>query len=297
MSIIPRNLVIASKRILGDGNDRFQIWYKRHQEIVKFKDSRRIKIYESIQLTEEQKQAIDDLYMANYGSKIPYIWHRHYMAFTGNFDSRYFPELLYIPEFERFCNLYPDFVTVFCDKNLLPYIAKSANVKMPQNLLSATRGFIKDYDNHPISIERATEWLATAGEVFVKPSINTGSGIGCALLQMDKGVDQLSGKTASEILKALGKDFSIQNRIVCSDDIQKLHKESCNTFRVVTYRWKNAIKHMPIIMRIGRSNNHIDNAHAGGIFIGVNEDGRLNNTAFTEFNEKYTFHPDTKVVF
>ena len=57
------------------------------------------------------------------------------------------------------------------------------------------------------------------------------------------------------------------------------------------------IKVAPITMRIGQGGSVVDNAHAGGIFIGVSEDGKLLKEAFTEYQKRYTIHPDTGVVF
>lgn len=70
---------------------------RKRQERQKYRDPRRRAIYETVMLTPEQKAAIDRLYLENYGEKIPYTWHRHYTAYTGQFDVNYFPELLYIP--------------------------------------------------------------------------------------------------------------------------------------------------------------------------------------------------------
>lgn len=297
MTFTVRHLALSVQCRLNDAADSLQLKYKRRQETRKFTDKNRRAIYERITLTAAQEKEIDDLYIGNYGEKIPYTWHRHYTAYTGRFDVRYFPELLYIPEFERFCNLYPEFVIAVSDKNHLPCIAKMARVKMPQTLFSSTRGFIKDCDNRSATSEQMLEWFSKAGEVFAKPSIHTGSGVGCMLLQMECGRDQITGEKAEDILKTLGKDYVIQKRVICSEEIQKLHPDSCNTFRIITYRWKNAIRRMPVIMRIGTNKNHIDNAHAGGIFIGVNGDGTLKKTAFTEFNNQFAAHPDTGIVF
>lgn len=297
MGISPRDIALNMERRLHDVTDSVQLRYRRGLEIKKYEDKRRRAIYEKIELTAEQKRAIDELYLKNYGEKIPYTWHRHYTAFTGCFDVKYFPELLYIPEFERFCNIYPEFVKAFCDKNLLPYVVKGTKIKMPQTLLSSTRGYIKDIDDHPVTHDEALGWLSNAGEIFAKPSTNTGSGVGCALFHMKNGTDEISGRKADEILKSLGKDFVIQERIKCSEDVRKLHNNSCNTFRVITYRWKNSIRSLPVIMRIGRNNNHVDNAHAGGVFIGVSSEGLLKRSAFTEFNEQFTSHPDSEIVF
>lgn len=54
---------------------------------------------------------------------------------------------------------------------------------------------------------------------------------------------------------------------------------------------------MPVILRIGQGGHFLDNAHAGGMFIAVNNDGSLNRFAITEFNDHFEKHPDTGLVF
>ena len=95
----------------------------------------------------------------------------------------------------------------------------------------------------------------------------------------------------------LGNNFVVQEKLKCSESVSKLHPYSVNTFRIITYIWKNKVEFCPVIMRIGRHKSHLDNAHAGGIFIAVNQNGTLHNTAFSEFKEEYKEHPDTHVVF
>lgn len=297
MADISRRIIESTRTACSNGYESIQMAYKKRTEIKKFQDRRRVAIYSQVELTTEQKRQIDDLYLTNYGEKIPYTWHRHYTAFTGHFDPQYFPELIYIPEFERFMNLYPAYVRAFSDKNVLPYVTKAAGVNSPVTLMSCCQGMIRDTENSVITFAQATDWLKNAGEVFLKPSVDTGSGKQCMLLQMEGGVDQISGKKAAEILSSIGKNFVVQKRIICSPEVQALHPQSCNTFRIATYRWKNEILHFPVIMRIGRFDNCIDNAHAGGIFVGLSDDGVMKGTAYTEFCEKYTAHPDTGIVF
>ena len=50
-------------------------------------------------------------------------------------------------------------------------------------------------------------------------------------------------------------------------------------------------------MRIGQGGNYIDNAHAGGMFIGVSDEGCLASEAFTEYQKRYKKHPDTGIIF
>lgn len=100
---------------------RVRLISRYRRELNKINAPARKKIWQSINLTKEQKEAIDDLYFTNYGKRIPYKWHQYFTAYTGNFDPAYFPELLYIPRFEFFMNLgaYPEALS---DKNLLPLL-------------------------------------------------------------------------------------------------------------------------------------------------------------------------------
>ena len=268
---------------------RIKIW--RRNEINKFQDSRRVAIWSKIHLTREQEQQIDDFYLANYGEKIPHTWHKHFTAFTGHFDYKYFPELLYIPEFEHFMNSDAKYYEVFQDKNVLPLIAASVGVHTPQVIITRTKGIFRDEHYRFISEDRAADILSCSGEVFIKPSIDTGSGVGC------KVIGSVSRDEAHEVFTDAGANFVVQERLKCHEDVAKIYAGSVNTFRVITYLWHDEIKICPAIMRIGQGGSTVDNAHAGGMFIAVDDDGTLHKTAFTEFNTQFTEHPNTHLKF
>lgn len=294
---MPNSIITKGMRLVGNCYDKILISHRRNTEIKKFKDERRIEIYSRTVLTESQMKAIDDLYLSNYGEKIPYIWHRYFTAYTGNFDVNYFPELIGIPEFERFMNLYNGYDKVFADKNVLPFIAKSAGIKVPETIFSATRGTYKDNGLNMLTRSESVEFLKDIGEGFMKPSVDSCSGQGCCFINFDNGVDTVSGKTVSEILTDMGNDFVIQRRIKCHKSFTDIYPGSVNTFRIRTYRWKEGIEHIPSIMRIGSGGGFVDNAHAGGMFVAVDDDGTYHDTAFTEFNTQFKEHPDTHFVF
>ena len=104
-----------------------------------------------------------------------------------------------------------------------------------------------------------------------------------------------------DFLNEMGEDFIVQERIICHKSIRKIYDGSVNTFRIITYRWyengEAVVKHMPVIMRMGKGGSYLDNAHAGGIFIALDDDGRMHEKAFTEFKEEFISHPDSGVVF
>ncbi len=111
------------KKKLMDALGQVMISRRRYGEVRKFWDKRRVKIWRSVKLSKDQKKQIDTLYKDNYGKRISRIWHRHYMAYTGCFDPGYFPEMLYIPEFEHFMNQDSAYTRSLGDKNVLPYLA------------------------------------------------------------------------------------------------------------------------------------------------------------------------------
>lgn len=266
-------------------------------EKKKFRDKRRIEICNSTKLSQEQIDSVEKLYKNNYGKKIPLTWHKSYTAYTGRFDKYYFPEILYIPEFERYMNYNQSLANVLEDKNLLYVFAKASNVRMPRMYLSCQAGIYKDAENKVLDFEKACSLISNIGVCFAKPSIGTDSGRGCEVYCLVNGTDTKSGKTSDMILKDLGKNFTIQERLVCHESIRKIYDGSVNTFRIMTYRWKNQIIVAPIIMRIGRGGSYLDNAHAGGMFIALSDDGILHKTAFTEFKEEFVEHPDSKLKF
>ena len=98
----------AIKDQIFDTAENLLVRRARKAEIAKFRDPKRTAILDRADLSEAQKRGIDDFYLENYGRKIPYTWHRHNLAISGNFDVRFFPELLFIPEFERYMNQPPE---------------------------------------------------------------------------------------------------------------------------------------------------------------------------------------------
>lgn len=135
------------------------------------------------------------------------------------------------------------------------------------------------------------------GECFIKPSVNSSSGIGCRVLDVHNGIDQRTGNSIQEILSFYQSDFIVQEKIGANESLRKLSPDSINTFRIISYIWNGQIRIVPGVLRLGRIGKDVDNTHAGGIFVGVQQDGILREMAFTECHEVFFEHPDTHTVF
>lgn len=287
----------AIKQLILDSMENRTIRCLRKCEVVKFRDPRRLAILEQVELTESQMHEIDDYYVKNYGRKIPYTWHRHNLAISGNFDVRFFPELLFVPEFNRYMNQPDEYAKVFGDKNLLGLFADKVGVRTTRALLTRTAGVFRDADMNELTMREAIDFGGNLGKCFAKPTVDTCSGVGCGAYDFDCGCDKESGIKVEELFDILGPNFAIQEPIACHPTIADLHPESANTLRVMTYRWKGEIRVLPLLMRLGCGKSVVDNAHAGGIFVGVSERGELAHAALTEFNVRYDVHPDTGIRF
>lgn len=54
---------------------------------------------------------------------------------------------------------------------------------------------------------------------------------------------------------------------------------------------------MPIDLKVGSGGNYLDNAHAGGMMVAVDDNGVICSHAVTEFNKQFDEHPDTHIPF
>lgn len=257
------------------------------------------KLWSAVELTQEQREEIDEYYVAHYGKKIPYKWHRLYYLYSGKFDKKYFPEHLFIPEYEWLVNS-ENYYYCLGDKNITPLIASGIDgLTVPRVYLSCENGLYRDGEMKCISRRQAVELLSGIGKAFIKPTIESDSGRGCMVISMSGGSDELSGKSAEELLTRYGANFTVQECIEMGESVKRLHPQSVNTFRVITYRTPGveSIHCANTILRIGMGESSTDNAHAGGMYIGVNRDGSLEDQAFNDAHDVFTEHPDTHVRF
>ena len=266
------------------------LWTKKkvREELNHLKDPSFRKVAESFPLTSEQKEAIDDFFMTNYGEKIPYLWHQYFSAHSGKFDPRYYPNILLNPYFEHYMNYKRHYGFVFEDKNVIPYIAKCASIKMPKTILSKTCGVMRDCDGKIVDENEAKEILISAGKVFCKSSVGACGGRGCFVTDF-----KASEVSFDATLQSLGSEFIIQEIIRCHESIASIYSNAVNTFRVITYRWQEDFFQMPVFMRVGQGGAVVDNGAAGGMFLGIHDDGSLTDKAVMPYNTCILKHPDT----
>ena len=285
------------KKILSNISNRFLAYRIRRIEYKKINDKRRINIYKKTEYSKEEIAEIQDYYKLNYGKKIDLRWHRLYQTFTGNFDKRYFPEILFSTKLELLlCDRL--IARQFTDKSMVELLYGNVlGLVIPKTIVLCCSGIYYDGNRTIISKENALKLLKNCGNKIIKKTIDSDSGRGVSIIDVHSGIDQKNNVTIENLLNEFGNNFIVQDLVKNSADIRKIYPKSLNTFRVITYIVNGKVYHAPLVMRIGKSGNEVDNIHAGGLFIGVNDDGTLLDTAFTEFCERYERHPDTNIEF
>ena len=261
-------------------------------EFKKIADPRRMKLIEQVKLTDIEKKKIDAFYEENYGKKVKYNWHKLYQSFTGKFDENYFPEFLFSSILEPKMNAV-DYRYVLDDKLMLPlYCIGIPNTRTPRTYYTISNGICFDEHKQIIECNENVPIMDMSNSVIIKPVQDTSSGVGVRKIS---GIENI--RAALLVAVKDNKSVIVQECICQNIKLSKLNPSSVNTFRVITYLWNGKVCHVPVTLRIGQGGSFLDNAHAGGMFVAVNDNGVLGDVAFTEFGDRYTEHPDTHFQF
>lgn len=256
----------------------------------------------NVMLSSNQKKEIDLYWKKEYGKKISKLWHRKYFAYSEKFDVRFFPEILYTTELEPLLNS-DNISNVLSDKSLVEIIYGNVlkldkRVVIPKTICGSCKGYGYDSERKPISFKNLIALCKELiGEYVIKPTIGESSGHGVRLINLEKGFELISGQKIEEILAQYGTDFIIQEKIEQNERYAAFHKESINTIRLLTYRMEDRIETAPAIMRIGVDDNFLDNAHAGGLYIAISDDGILQKYGIKNGCMKMIEHPNSKIKF
>ncbi|MCD8039318.1 MAG: hypothetical protein LUE96_09580 [Lachnospiraceae bacterium] len=258
----------------------------------------------SVKLTKAEEKEIQDYWRSLYGKKIPLCWHKKYYAYSGKLDKEYFPEIFYTTRLDPLWNR--DRITdVLGDKTLnelifAKAIHESGQITVPKTLGGCANGYYFSEGRKSCTKQTLTKALGNMQRnVIIKPSVGESSGNGVRLLQLrGGGIDNLTGDTINDVMTLYGENFIIQEVVNENEELKALHPESVNTVRIMTYRINGEVHATPMTIRMGRGKDYRDNGHAGGIFVGMKDDGTLLAKAhMCGSMETFDRHPDTGIVF
>ena len=222
-------------------------------------------------------------------SPMSYRYYYNYLGADSNIvppdTARQFIEPILNPgDSERFYN----------DKNSFGLFIDAED--MPKTLFRYIGDSLYDGEYNSVSPDNLNYHLSSVNQVIVKPAKELG---GAGIVFFDRKGDVLVNKDneplSIELLKKMYKrDFLIQECFVQSDYIAQFNNTSINTIRLNTYRdiKSGEIHILGAVLRIGPKGSRVDNASLGGVFIGIDDNGKLGSCAFDKYGNKYTGYND-----
>ncbi len=212
------------------------------------------------------------------------------------------PEIIYTTKIESKFNDH-FYSKVSSDKSLLGdfFDNRIENVRTPENYVINSYGIFYNSKREVISYEEAKKILSDIGSVVIKPTTDSSSGQNVQILDIKNGKDLKTDITLDDLFKKYGSNFVVQEKIRPFKELKDLYPDSINTIRVISYILDSQVYVAPISLRIGGSGSVVDNIHAGGMCVGVDNYGHLGEFAYRlgygDSDEKFVQHPDTNVLF
>lgn len=220
--------------------------------------------------------------------------HQYFSLYNSNnkiFDPRYIPDDLYYGTIDPYFNRALD-CAAMDDKNL--YDLYFPDAPQPLTIARKINGNYQDKEYRLIDEEEFIRKCENAGRVILKKSIYSDGGHGVAFWDVEMGDSKMR-----QLLSELGDNVIAQEIIKQHEQIAKLHPSSINSIRILTLNYHNEIRVLSSIIRMGANGNNVDNGHAGGIFVGIEPNGRLKSTAYTYMTGQrfWNEHPTTHAKF
>ncbi len=205
-----------------------------------------------------------------------------YSAFNGSEDHRYLPEDIFYNLVEPSLN-HVGLQRAYGDKN--GYRRLFTDLRCPKTVLRNIWGRFYDASDRHISQEEAITLLNNhTGDLPIKPSIESGGGQNVRFL--DKKMDYQA------LFSRYERDFLVQEKLEQVEELSRIHADSLNTLRIMTYRTESSVSALSTVIRFGQGTSRLDNQSAGGISCGLRQ-GRLNPFAVDKYGGRYEAHPDS----
>ena len=239
-------------------------------------------------LTNDVKHEIAEFWKP-YGKTDP-IYQQYYFEKNDIFDVKYLPDDLYYTRIQYFYN---NISAAYIVDHKAYYETLFPDIRHPQTIAKRLNGYWI-IGNKCVPIEDVVELICNETIAFVKPATGSCGGAGITVLEGQ----ELSEQAFYKAVKPIRGDIVVQKRVEQCDELKNIHESSVNTLRIMSLIDKNGeVIILSRSLRMGTGKSRLDNAHSGGISIGIYEDGRLKDFALTLDGKRFYEHPDSGVKF
>lgn len=238
-------------------------------------------------LTREEKELLIETW-GDLGLKINPLFYQMFKTIEG-FNAQYLSDDLFFPLIIKTLN--PDNLVGTLEHKGL-YTTLYSELHQPNMLLQRINGV---YYNSMMDIVDLVDTIKSAKpdrQYIIKPTVGSGMGRGVKKVSLNS----VDIKDIIHFINNYGDNIVIQEIVEQSSKTSIFNKESLNTFRVSTLNLNGKASLCTVIFRCGRDGSCVDNAGAGGLVVGVREDGQFYEYAYDNKYKRY-YQSDTGVQF
>lgn len=223
-------------------------------------------------------------FWSRYDRSIDYRWFDVYNSLEGDYELKY-----YIPVDAYFTKCDMHFANwrdgrVLDNKNFYDFYFH--DVKQPESVVHCIDGVFSDGHYNHLEFAEAVEACKSAGHVILKVALQSSGGSGVSFWNAER--DAVS---VLERMLCSSKDYIVQRVVKQHPAVAEIHPTSLNTIRMMTLLRDGKAKVLSSVFRMGVGGSMVDNASVGGIFCGIEPDGRLKNFAYNLLCQKFDQHP------
>lgn len=244
-------------------------------------------------IDEDFVKEVQSYYKTHYKKEIDPITHIAFANLLNNKDVRIIPQRFYR---KVFLNVFNDssMNDMYRDKGMYDLFINTD--QKAYNILKYTRGqYVTDTNKFIDEKEAYHILLNDQPEYILKPSdTNNGKGITKLKVKNNKLFIDEQEVDLNYLEKHFGYNYVIQHVIKQHEVMAKPHPNSVNTLRMATIRWKGKIHNIYTFARFGHSGQIKDNAGAGGLVVGVRDDGSFMDYGIMKSQIVHE-HPTTNV--
>ena len=184
-----------------------------------------------------------------------------------------------------------NYFSYYSDKNSFDLLFP--NGTLPNTFMRKTRGRYLTRDYVPIDTHEINDFIKGIdnNELIVKPTLSSsGKGVEkfyrTGAIFVNKNNETLSKEFIDRHYKS---DCIIQEVFAQHLFFSQFNETSVNSVRIATYRDSRGVIHcLNSFLRIGVKGSIVDNAHAGGMFVGIDKNGKLGKYACDQYGRTQT---------
>lgn len=228
---------------------------------------------------------------------------KDYIAYT---EFRVLRNILNFRQRENLQTLYTfNYLALARDKFIFYQYCKSLGMPYPQTIGLVSKGEVSWYNGEKMDFMSLESILDKSFDGFCK-EVNGESGKGAFCLKAENGrlLDRDKEISLNELRERVGNaTFIIQEKLKNHPDIDAVYDKSLNTIKLITFlNDDGTVDFFDAFMRFGSGGSFVDNASQGGIFVGIEENGVLQEVGYHEPGNMKNLvvsgvHPDSGVKF